>query len=80
MTKTPPTNEMLLRKLIKEINPYEAMIVRERLVRIAEITLDAIKKDPKSYNNPIFNHEFYVTTCNHIIQVLGFEKHKTEKK
>jgi hypothetical protein len=50
------------------------MILRERLVKIAEITLADIEKKPEAYDNPIYNHTFFVRTCNKIIKHCGFEK------
>jgi hypothetical protein len=70
------TNEQMLRRLIKELNPLEASIVRERLVKIAEMTMEGIKQNPKAYDNPIYDHSYYEYVCKHIFRVIGFEKHK----
>lgn len=73
MARKSLTNDQLLLKLVKELDPFEAMIVRERLVKIAEISLQNIKEKPEGYDNPIFDHTFYERTCSHILKVIGFK-------
>jgi len=72
--KKPLTNDQMVKNLLKDCDMWDFMILRERLAKIAEITLADIKKKPEAYDNPIYNHTFFVRTCNKIIKHCGFEK------
>jgi hypothetical protein len=78
MTKKELTNDQMIKNLIKDCDMIDFMILRERLVKIAEITLADLKKDPKAYDNPIFNHTYYEHLSNMILLHCGFEKRKVK--
>lgn len=67
------TNDEKIKQLMKELDMLEMSILRERILKIAEITLADIRKNPKNYDNPIFNHTYYVSWANKVIDTLGFE-------
>lgn len=66
-------NEKAIKALLKELTGLETAILRERLLKIAEITLKSIEKNPESFRNPIIDERIYKTTCNKIIDKLKFE-------
>lgn len=74
MVKKQLTNDQMIKNLIKDCEMLDFAVLRERLVKIAEITLAGIKKDPKAYDNPIFNHTYYEHVCNKILSFCGFDK------
>jgi hypothetical protein len=45
------TNDQLIRAFLKDLTPFEIALLRERLIKISEITRAAIKTDRKSFNN-----------------------------
>jgi hypothetical protein len=73
-SKKMKTNEDMLKALLKDLHTFEAAILRERLVKIAEITRDAIGKSPTGFNNPFFDHTWYLSVCDKIDKHLGFEQ------
>lgn len=73
MAKKLLTNEQMLRSLLKEISGFEAALLRERLVKIAEITRKAIKDNPEAFTNPIVHPDMYEQLFLKIDKHLGFE-------
>jgi len=67
------TNEQALKELIKDLHPFEAMIIRERLIKIAEITLQDIDKNPSAYDTPMFSHQYFINACEKIKLHLDLE-------
>lgn len=68
------TNDQMIKNLLKDdLTGFDFMILRERLVKIAEITLQDIKTAPEKYDNFIFNHTYYVNTMNKVLKHCGFE-------
>jgi hypothetical protein len=52
------TNDKKLRNFIKELdhcNPLVQVIAIERLVKIADLTEEAMKKEPEAFNTPLIN-------------------------
>jgi len=60
------TNEQRLKVLLKDLDSLETVVLVERLLKIADITLADIKKKPEAYDNPIFHHSFYVSVMEKI--------------
>lgn len=71
-----PTNETMLRALFKDLTTIEAALLRERIVRIAEITKGDISKNPKPYRTPVTTEYDYLRLCEKIEKHIGFEDHK----
>lgn len=75
---------LLMRNLIKELNPLELTILRERIVHVCEITRQDITMNPKKYERHIISPDLIVNVMNKCIEGLGYEeeakKAKTEIK
>lgn len=71
MSRKFPTNDQKLRQLLKELDPLEMCVLRERLLTISEQTQAAIAEDSTKFDNPIFGHSFYLSTCKKIDSILG---------
>ena len=78
MKKNPKTNGDFVRNLIADLEntPYEVglALLRERLLLIAEITLDDIKRDPLCFDSSIFNSGHYTDLANRINLHCKFEE------
>lgn len=72
MAKT-KTNEQLLRGLLKDLNTYEAAILRERLLKIAELTRQDIKENPENYENFVCPPQIMIAVCDKIDHYLKIE-------
>lgn len=69
------TNEQRIKMLFKELeHPYMQIILRERLVTVADITRKGVKENPEAYFNPIFNYSWYLHFCTLVDNLLGFDK------
>lgn len=74
--RTPRTNEQAIKQLAKALDnahPFMAAIVRERIMKISEITKAAIEKNPAAYDNPFYNHTYYLEACKIIDETLKFD-------
>lgn len=75
---------LLMRNLIKDLNPLELTILRERIVHVCEITRQDITMNPKKYERHIISPDLIVNVMNKCIEGLGYEeetkKVKTEIK
>lgn len=67
------TNEQCLKEFLKDLDMFDAAIVRERLTKISDITREAIKENPASFDNFVFDHTYYLSVCDKIDKHLGFE-------
>jgi len=80
MTGKERTNETMIKDLIKDLNPLGLAILRERIVKIAEITKEAVEANPEKWDNPIVDHSYYIYVCDKIFEHCGFEhNHQTKK-
>lgn len=64
------TNEQVLRQLIKELNPIENAILRERLIVICKASIQSVEEDPKAWENPIIHPQFYKQTFHKILNLI----------
>lgn len=60
------TNEQRIKALMKEMNTYEVALFAERLLRIAEITRNAIAVNPKPFNTGFTSAKMYLDVCDKI--------------
>ncbi len=79
MTTEERTNETMIRDLVDNLAPLSLAILRERIVKIAELTKQAIEDNPTAYDNPIYDHTYYLHVCDEIFKYCGFEKHTKNK-
>lgn len=66
------TNEQMIKALLKDLNTMETAILRERIVKIFEMTEEAIKKNPESFRNPIVHHSIYNHVAEKVNKHMGF--------
>ena len=66
------TNEQMIKALLKDLNTMETAILRERIVKIFEMTEEAIKKNPESFDNIITHHSIYNHVANKVYKHIGF--------
>lgn len=74
------TNDKAIKNLIKELdfcNPMGFALLRERLVKIADITEKDIENNPKAWENGFVHHSIYLDLCAKIKKHLAFEEVKT---
>lgn len=70
--KKDKTNKQLIRAFIKSLDTLEVAILRERLVKIAEITEQSIKSQPEKWTNPIFPISLFQSVNKKILTFLNF--------
>lgn len=71
------TNYQIIEAYVNENlkdHPFFQIILRERLALIAELTLSEIKKNPAKFDNPMFNHTWYVKWAEDTIKAMDFSK------
>jgi hypothetical protein len=66
------TNEQMIKALLKDLSTIETAILRERIVKIFEITEEAIKENPDSFRNPIIHYSIYNIIGSKVNKHLGF--------
>ena len=71
---------LLIRNLIKELNPLELTIVRERILHICEVTKQDIVMNPKKYERHIISPDLIVSCMDKCITGLGYEEVPKIKK
>jgi hypothetical protein len=70
---------LLIRNLIKDLNPLELTILRERMLHVCEITKQDITMNPKKYERHIISPDLIVNVMDKCITGLGYEE-ETKKK
>lgn len=60
------TNEQCIRSLLKDMSTFEAALLRERLLKIAELTRIDLKKNPEGYNTQLSSPWHFEQLCNKI--------------
>lgn len=60
------TNEQLLRALLKDLNTFEAAILRERLLTVSVMTRQAVSENDESFNSPFTNKYTFIDLCDKI--------------
>ena len=70
------TNEEAVDELIEDLRntPHTVglALLRERLLKISDITKESIEKNPDAWANPIFSAGMYLDLCKRIDQHLAF--------
>lgn len=66
------TNDDMLIELIKSNSPMENALLRERIVKIMEITIDDIETNPDKWNKGFIAPSLYVTLNNNVVKTIGF--------
>ena len=71
---------LLIRNLVKELNPLELTVLRERVLHICEMTKQDIVLNPKKYERHIISSDLIVNCMDKCISGLAYEEEKTKKK
>lgn len=78
MSKKQKTNKQVITALINDLDKTSygvgTALLRERLLKIAEITLEDIKNNPESWDNGFVHSSFYIDLCERINKYCGFEE------
>jgi hypothetical protein len=71
---------LLFRNLLKDLNPLELTVLRERVLHICEITKQDIVINPKKYERHIISPDLIVNVMDKCITGLGYEENPKVKK
>lgn len=78
------TNSVAVKELIKDLEntPHGVglALLRERLLAHAEYDLSVLKKNPKTFQNPVFSVGMYEDLFNRIVKELSFDTSKNNDK
>jgi hypothetical protein len=71
---------LLIRNLVKELNPLELTVLRERILHICEMTKQDIVLNPKKYERHIISPDLILNCMDKVITGLDFEMETPKKK
>jgi hypothetical protein len=74
------SSSLLLRNLIKDLNEIETAVLRERIMKIAEMTKSDLKLNSHKYNNGIISPHIIESTMDKTIKGLAYEEPKRTRK
>ena len=66
------TNEQLLRKLISTNSPMENAILRERIIKVMEMTIEDMKENPDTWRKGFIAESLIVDLSNNVNKIIGF--------
>ena len=67
------TNEQLLRKLISTNSPMENAILRERIIKVMEMTIEDMKENPDIWRKGFIAESLIVDLSNNVNKIIGFD-------
>ena len=70
--KKNPTNEQLLRKLIATNSPMENALLRERIIKVMEMTIEDMKENPDTWRKGFIAESLIVDLSNNVNKIIGF--------
>ena len=65
-------NEEMLKDLIKTNSSMLNAILRERIVKIMEITKNDIEQNPENWENGFIDVSIYTDLCKNVNNTIGF--------
>ena len=71
---------LLIRNLVKDLNPLELTVLRERVLHVCEMTKQDIVLNPKKYERHIISPDLILNCMDKVITGLDFEKETPKKK
>lgn len=75
MKKPIKTNETMLKALFNDLSGIETALLRERIVKIFEITKKSIEESPEEWaKNPIVHPNAYLRLGEKVTEYIGFNK------
>ena len=66
------TNEELLRKLISTNSPLENALLRERIIKVMEMTIEDMKENPDTWRKGFIAESLIVDLSNNVNKIIGF--------
>jgi len=66
------TNEELLRKLIRTNSPMENALLRERIIKVMEMTIEDMKENPDTWRKGFIAESLIVDLSNNVNKIIGF--------
>ena len=66
------TNEKAFSKLLKEVSPIQLAILRERVLKMMEITDQSIQDNPDAWENGFIDVSIYKSLSELVNKNLGF--------
>ena len=66
------TNEGLLRKLISTNSPLENALLRERIIKVMEMTIEDMKENPDTWRKGFIAESLIVDLSNNVNKIIGF--------
>jgi hypothetical protein len=66
------TNDKAIKNLMKDLHMLEVGLLRERLLKMSELTRNSINNDPEAWVNPIFHPQLFIDLCDKIDKHLSF--------
>jgi hypothetical protein len=68
------TNEELLRKLIRTNSPMENALLRERIIKVMELTIEDMGKNPDEWRKGFIAESLIVDLSNNVNKIIGFNR------
>jgi len=72
--KKQTTNEQAFKNLIKALHPFELALLRERVLKIMEMTEQDIKDNPEKWRDGMISPNLYTGIAEQVKQHLGFDQ------
>ena len=66
------TNEELLRKLISTNSPMENALLRERIIKVMEMTIEDMKENPDTWRKGFIAESLIVNLSNNVKKIIDF--------
>jgi hypothetical protein len=66
------TNEQLLRKLISTNSPMQNALLRERIIKVMEITIEDMEKNPHTWRKGFIAESLIVELSNNVKKIIDF--------
>jgi len=66
------TNETMIKDLFKELNIIELALLRERIVKIMDTTIESIENNPTEWENSIVHPSVYQELHKKVTKHIGF--------
>lgn len=74
------SSDLLLRKLIQKLDPIETSLLRERIMRISELSKQDMKLNPDKYKNGIIAPHLLETFYDKCMSTLSYENKDSAEK
>ena len=72
MAKKLATNETMVKDLLKELSGFELALLRERIVKIMDTTIESIENNPTQWEKSIVHPSMYQELHKKVTKHIGF--------